>query len=57
MTILQRLLLEAGTAAIVVLTAYALLPVLLILINGDMTAARKTPSSPDRGARGKEEEE
>ena len=42
MTVLQRLLLEAGTAAIIVLTMYALVPVLLIVVNaGKFDAPRK----------------
>lgn len=41
MTVLQRLLLEAGTAIIVVLAAYALIPVWLIIVNGDKLAPKK----------------
>lgn len=41
MSILQKLILEAGTAVIIVLTAYALMPVLLIIINGEIPMKRK----------------
>ena len=36
MTILERLILEAGTALIVVLAVYALMPVLLIIMSGSV---------------------
>ena len=52
MTVLQKLILEAGTALIVVLAIYALLPVFMIILSGEVPKKeplRPSATSPVKG--------